>query len=330
MSPRSIWRTKVRETGWRIVRVVHHFDFKFLLPILAQLPLPLGYALAKLRAKLKAITCLDWRSIALGYRHIRQQCLAAYRLLPLVVPTNLRSQWRSQRFAAEAQEEFDASLVAKGRVQALACVFSPLETACATATNPRGLVLLTPHFDSFFLGAAFLGRAGGIINMMSSAITHDPRVDTAVQAHFESKYRGMEAYLNGGAIVNMEDGLRPFYRMLERNETLIVLADSPALPNGVSMDVEFLQRRRRLAGGPLRLAISTESDIGAYVCRHLGGARYAVELSTFGSATDPSSIEQAYQFMSQAILKQPGKWWGSDLLPSMPIVGDESEEAAKG
>jgi len=41
-------------------------------------------------------------------------------------------------------------------------------------------------------------------------------VARAVSAHFEAKYAGLERHLNGGRLVDIEAGVRPIYRMLER------------------------------------------------------------------------------------------------------------------
>jgi lauroyl/myristoyl acyltransferase len=60
----------------------------------------------------------------------------------------------------------------------------------------------------------------------------------------------------------MENGLRPFYRMLAAKETLVVLGDAPKLPHGAAMTVGFLGGQRELAGGALRLAQRSGSDLG--------------------------------------------------------------------
>jgi hypothetical protein len=92
----------VRSLLWRVVRRLHRLDFRHVLPWLARLPLPLAYALAGLRSRIMASTTLDWRSIALGYRHIRLQSLRGLRLLPAQVPDTTREAWCRQRFAVEA------------------------------------------------------------------------------------------------------------------------------------------------------------------------------------------------------------------------------------
>ena len=309
----------MRALIWRLVRLAHHADFAWILPLIARLPLPLAYALSGLRGRINAISGRDWRSVALGLRHIRRQSLLGYALLPGAAPAAQRARWCRQRFETEARDELEAQWVAAGRLDRLKCSFVPADAPALCARRERGLVLLTPHFDSFYLGIAFLAQASGArINSMSSAVSRDPRVDPAVSRHFEQKYRGLEHYLHGGQVPDMEIGLRPFYRMLERRETLVVLGDAPVLPNGVSMTVDFLGAPRQLAGGALRLAERTDSDLGAYVCRYLGPGRYALEMGPVGPARDPETVKRIYQFLSGHILKQPGLWWAADLLPGMP------------
>jgi SAM-dependent methyltransferase len=157
---------------------------------------------------------------------------------------------------------------------------------------------------------------------MSSRVTQDPRVDPAVQRHFDGKYRALEREVRG-KVPDHETGSRQFYRMLQRSEVLVILADAPVLPDGAAMTVDFLGGPRELAGGALRMAQSTGSDVGAFVCRHLGGRRYRIDITGVGPANDPASIEEAYRFLSRAIEADPGGWWASDLFPVMPLVKRE-------
>ena len=310
----------IRKLIWRCVSWLHHLDFAWLLPFLARLPLAWGFSLATLRGHLNAATGRDWRSVALGFRHIRQQSLTGLRHLPVQADESQLLAWRDARFVAEARDEFEAQLLAAHRVQELHCTFAPPEAALVCAGRSRGLVLLTPHYESFCLGIAFLGRSGGVVNSMSSSVTQDPRVDPAVRRHFDDKYRGLENYLNGGRVLDMELGLRPFYRMLERNETLVVLADAPVLPGGAEMSVNFLGGKRTLAAGALRLAQRTGSDIGGFICTPAGSGRYELRLCQPGPSNDPATIDRIYEFMSDEILANPGGWWAADLLPFMPLT----------
>ena len=311
------WR---RRFFWWAARQAHHFDFAWALPALARLPLSLAYRGAYWRGRLNARVGRDWRSMALGRRHIRNQSLSGYRLLPLPASEQTLSAWCAERFVVEAREEFEARLVGAGRVDALTCEFEPDQAAIMGLERSRGLVLLTPHFDSFFLGVAFLARGGAKVNLMSSAVTQQSGVDPAVTRHFAQKYRGLERYLNGGKVLDMEAGLRPFYRLLERGETLVVLGDAPVLPDGVSAQVDFLGASRLVAGGALRMAQRTGSDIGAYVCSQLAQNHYTLQLGPIGPSDDSKSIDAVYQFLGAAIEASPGRWWGADLLVNLPPV----------
>ncbi|MBV5299909.1 MAG: hypothetical protein JZU64_17695, partial [Rhodoferax sp.] len=296
---------------WRALRLAHRADFAWVLPWMARLPLSLGYKLADWRGHLNAASGRDWRSVALGFRHIQRQSLVGYRLLPGAGSEQTCRAWRNERFVVEARDEYEACLIARRRVAELNCSVVPADAARPGLPRQRGLLLLTPHFDSFFVGVAFLARSGAKINLMTSAVTRDPRVDAAVQQHFNHKYRGLEHCLNGGQLLDLESGLRPFYRMLERHETLVVLGDAPVLGDGVAMTVDFLGAPRTLAGGALRMAQRTGSDMGGYVCRYLGPGRYELALCPTGPADDADTVARVYRFFSQQILASPGRWWAA-------------------
>lgn len=306
--------------AWRLAQALHRFDFACVLPLIGRLPIGLGHRLALWRGRLNAAIGRDWRSMALGFRHVRAQSALGYRQLPLPAGETEIGHWVRQRFVVEARDEYEARLAAAHRLHELQCDVVPSGALRQLAQRDRGLVLLTPHYESFFLGIAFLARAGVRVNAMSSAVTHDPRVDAAVRRHFTAKYRGLDFHLNGGRTVDLETGTRQFYRMLQHKEILVILADAPVAPGGAEMTVDFLGGPRRLSGGPLRMAQATGSDVGGFVCRHVAGQRYRLELGPIGPAADPGTPDAVYRFLSQAILANPGGWWASDLLPAMPLV----------
>jgi lauroyl/myristoyl acyltransferase/SAM-dependent methyltransferase len=322
-------QASVSRAAFGVARLLHRADFGHLLPLLARLPVGAGHAISTVRGYLNAATGRDWRSMGLGrLGHIQNQSTAGYRILDANAPPNKVRQWCNQRFVAEARDEYEAQLVAARRVGELSCEVIPADGLQLLQGRQQGLVLLTPHFESFFLGVAFLARSGVKVNLMSSAITHDPRVDREIQQHFTAKYRGLEHYLNGGKVVDLELGTRQFYRMLQNGEVLVILGDAPVMPEGVSMEVDFLGGRRVLAGGPLRLARTTGSDLGGYVCRHLGGTRYQLEFAPMGLAQEPSTVANVYRFLSTKIQAHPGGWWGADLLPNMPLAEETRRTSA--
>lgn len=304
----------------RLLRWLHHVDYAYCLPFLARLPVPISFAIGRVRGKLNAALGRDWRSVALGTRHILRMSLDGYSKIPLPSNHVQQMEWVRERFEIESREELEGCWVAAHRLHKLSCTYEKLELLQQRSNVPGGLVLLTPHMESFLLGIAFLGQVtGGRVNSMSSAVSKDPRLDPAVAQHFDRKYRGLEHYLNGGSVLDREVGLRPFYRMLERHETLVVLADAPVTPQGAAMEVDFLGGVRELAGGALRLAQHTHSHLGGFICRSKGMGCYSIEFCELGSADDPETIARIYRYFSEAILAEPGKWWAADMLPHMPL-----------
>lgn len=311
---------------WKLAKWLHHFDFAHALPFMARLPVSLGYTLARWRGALNGATGRDWRSMGLGFRHIHRQSRLAYAQLHPQASEAQLDAWRRQRFMAEAMDEFEARWLAAGRVPELTCEFDPPNALDLLRQREKGLLLLTPHFESFFLGVCFLGRSQETINIMTSAVTHDPRVDSAVKKHFEAKYRGLEQYLNGGKAVDMEEGIRPFYEMLQRQEILVLLGDAPVLPNGASMKVNFLEGQRTIAGGGPRIAQRTHSDIGGFVCIPLRKGHYKLILTPTAPASSPEAIQHIYDFFTRHMMQNPGGWWASDLLPAMPVENESRPE----
>jgi lauroyl/myristoyl acyltransferase/2-polyprenyl-3-methyl-5-hydroxy-6-metoxy-1,4-benzoquinol methylase len=312
------------------MRALHVADFRVVLPWLGRLPKALGEPLSLWRGRWRAALQADWRSVALGRRHVGERSLQAYRDLAPDADDVQRLAWLRRRFATEARDEFEARWVALGRTSDLGCRFAPPDSPATLRARTRGLVLLTAHHESFILGIVFLARSGVPVNAMKSTVTHDPRVARAVSRHFEAKYAGLERHLNGGRLVDIEAGVRPIYRMLERGEVVVVLADAPVLPNGARVEVPFLGASRALAGGAVRIAEKTGSDLGAFVCATSGPRRYTVTMSAIGPARDRATVETAYGFLSDAILRDPGGWWAADLLPDMPPVGAPAEPASPG
>jgi hypothetical protein len=75
------------------------------LPAMARLPISLGHLLAAWRGHFNGSTGRDWRSVALGFRHIRSQSALGYRQLPGDAGEAQVRAWSRQRFVVEAREE---------------------------------------------------------------------------------------------------------------------------------------------------------------------------------------------------------------------------------
>lgn len=308
---------KLKKLLWTCLYQLHRFDFLVVLPVLGRLPLWMAHPIARYRGYFNARLGKDWRSMAIGSRHTYHQTLSAYKLIAPNATDPLKRAWRAQRYIAEAQDEYDARLLDQHRLSELSCAVTPSNWYEVSAASKSGLLMLTPHYESFVIGIAFLAQAGLKVNAMSSAVTQDPRVDLSVQAHFDKKYRGLEHYLNGGQVLDMELGMRPFYTMLESGQTLVMLADAPVLPNGAATEVNFLGQPRIIAGGALRLANKTHSAIGGFICQSISASHYQMQIHLPTLEADTSSLNAIYQFFSEAIYRNPGGWWAADLLHHM-------------
>ena len=249
----------------------------------------------------------------------------AYQLLdPQIAPQQLK-RLVAQRFETECREEFEGQLIAARRVSELKCEFLSQAFLNDALNSEHGLILLTPHFDSFTLGIVFLGQMGVKINAMASLPEGCEAINPPAYQHFITKYKYMETYMNGGKIIPIEKGWKPFYAMLKRKECIMILGDVPLYDHKATAATPlFLGGRRRIAGGPLRMAKQTDSNFASFVCRNEGIGRYSLDGSPILNAKDPQALDSAYALMSRHITDAPGRWWTPDILPDMPIINDES------
>lgn len=307
----------------RTLNILQTFDYSILLPLLAHLPISTGYYLSNLRGKLKGYLGADWRSMALGSRHVARLSFDGYKILfPDASDSQIRTLVR-ERFQAEGLEEFEGNLIIADRISSLKCTMYPQDFLDQYVRREKGLVLLTPHFESFWLGTLFLARSGIKINAMTSSVTDDPRVSKSVQKYFYRKYRGMERAMNGGRMLNLESGLRQFYQILERGECLVVLADAPAVRGSARSCPLFMGCRRNMSGGAERLARKTSSDLGAFVCTYQGSSNYTLTGGPIVNLQTDGALDSIYNFLSTQIIKDPGRWGAVDLLPLMTVVDNE-------
>ena len=268
-----------RTVRHRLDRLLMRCEYNLLLPFLARLPLRPGYRLAACRGKINWALDREWRSIALGQQYIRTATdRTIKKLLPDLSSAAIRRITR-QRFEGFSREEFEAHLLMRERIRELHFSVHGLESVKEQLAQGRGIVMLTPHFDSFILGIVFLGMSGLIVNVMTSDVVENPLVDDSVRRFFFNKYRGMELYLQGGKAVHVEQDLRYFYQALRAGECVIVLAD---LPTATAKDnriwLRFLGLERSFLSGAYRLARRTGSALTGFVCRWEGAGNYTVNL----------------------------------------------------
>lgn len=304
-----------------MVRAMNHAltwcEYSLLLPLMGRLPIQLGYRLAVLRGRINWALDREWRSIAVGHRYIRAATERAMNLiLPDLPAAAVRSMTR-RRFEGFSREEFEAQLLMRRRVAKLHYTVQGIETVQNHLAGGRGMILLTPHFDSFILGMVFLGMSGLRVNVMTSDVVENPRVDRCVRRFFFGKYRGMELYLQGGKAIHVEQNLRFFYRALLAGESIVVLADLPTPKSGDHpVWLRFLGRERSFLSGAFRLARRTGSAVTGFVCRWEGATNYTVTVDECipPGEVNQTSYQRVYDFFDAAIRSNPERWWAADLL----------------
>jgi len=205
----------------------------------------------------------------------------------------------------------------RDRMRELHFSIEGLEGVREELSRGRGMVLLTPHFDSFILGIVCLGMSGLTVNVMTSDVVENPLVDDSVRRFFFNKYRSMELYLRGGKAVHVEKDLSFFYRALLAGECVVVLADLPTpAPGKNRIWLRFLGRERSFLSGAYRLARRTGSAVTGFVCRWEGAGNYTVNFHKClpPDEVNETSYQQIYTFFDEAIRRSPERWWSADLL----------------
>ncbi|MCU7835189.1 MAG: lysophospholipid acyltransferase family protein [gamma proteobacterium symbiont of Taylorina sp.] len=289
-------------------------DYRYLLPASTYLPLPIGIAFAYLRGIINFIFDLEWRSLSTGQKFVRKQTWHA--ITYLRQDSNILSKLfiTMSRFVVNSREEWEACYFSSHSMQKILdnSTFKGLEAVLNAQQSGRGIVLLTPHFDSYCTGMVLMGMKSLHLNAMKTDAIFDPRVNPAIQKYFSNKFVSMEQFFNGGRIVADTDDKRFFYKALQNNECVVIGADLPAVGKS-ALNIPFLGGIRKMAPGPMRLAKKTNSLIAGFVCLYKEPGKYQLEFSPLYDAED-EELNKIYQFFESNIRAMPQRWWVSDLF----------------
>ncbi len=302
-----------------VYRIIQFLDYGLFLPTIARLPVRAGVVLSVARGCVHFLLDLDWRSISLRKGFVRRRTLGAMKRLR---PHRGKGAWwvkTLQRFITNSREEYEASLLGRRDMTFL------LDSARVEGIEPLleaqragvGVVLLTPHFDSYITGIALLGMLGLRINAMTTMVTADSRVFPSIQRYWVEKFRGMERWMNGGKILFYETSTRFFYKALKRGEALVIGAELPPTSPRSWLAVRFLGKRRKLASGPVRIARKTGSLLCPFSCEYKRPGVYHLVCSTPVDLRDGLSdreVDGMYDFFNKLIENKPERWWASDLM----------------
>ncbi len=312
-----------RRLHWLFLGAVLKGLFRFALPVAAALPPNLGMACARALGRLCRRLDLDWRTVGLGEHFVTERTRHAYAEILPALEARQREHLVSRRFMCALMEELEGHWLAGRRIERFACEFEGLEAIRAGMARGKGMMLLTLHFDAALMGVAKLGLAGLKLNLITSDVVEDARVDAAVTRYFRRKYAGIAACLNGGRALHVERHLKSFYSALRRGEGVVILGDAYSDKLDKALLVDFLGRRRAFAAGAVRMAEKAGAPMAAFVCLRTATGGYRVVFSPVcwpAAGSHEESAARLFAFLGDHVRRHPERWWAADLLPKFIVA----------
>ena len=293
-------------------------DYGVALNGLSLLPSWLAFPLVVFRGILNFALDADWRSHSLGFGYVRAATYKA--MLAINNRAENQAKWRAiwwtlGRFVACSIEEADVHRLLRMPYDRLRSEFSGVDALVAAAQRGQGVVLITAHFDSLYIGLVLLARKGIKINLMSSRIVDNERVPGCVSEHFHEKIGALERLLAPGCVRHAEDGVGFFVRALKRGEVVLIAGDGPATSESRSEALQFMGASHLMAPGPAFLARSTQSLVGAYTCHKRFDQSVCVDVSPLFTSEE-DGLQKAYSVLDRNIMQSPWRWWAADLFPT--------------
>lgn len=283
------------------------FDYEILLFVLAFLPLKLGRYLAKQRGVLYFHKKRDWRSFTFGDHGLWDRVYSSYKeLFPDYNDAQL-IELVKQRYIYQSYEEYESALNILGKFRRLQVEYEGFENIKPYVDERKSIIFASGHFGSLY-GFLFFDFMTNPMYAMTADIRKDPRVPKSIIKFMLKKYKGFEKNMNGGEFLPFDGNRKKFIKALKNGSNAIIIVDLPA--NGINEKpfwTDFLGEKRAMASGFHKIAQTTDSVIIPYVTYFENGI-YKVK---FGK-----SSQEAHQFLTGHIMKNPQMWWAADLLQS--------------
>lgn len=293
---------------------VAELDYGLLLPALARLPRPLAWPGIVLRSMVNITFDWDWRTLALGHGYVRSATLQAMRQLAALGGNGYSPFWLTlRRYVCAAREEVDCWRLHRLDYGRMHHTIEGLDGLLQVQAQGRGVVLLTAHFDSLYIGLALLARAGARIHLMATRITSHPKVPPAITRHFDHKIETLDALLAPGRVARFEDGVRPFVRALRQGDAVMLACDGVGTAMDRPSPVQFLGAERLMASGPQFLAEKTGALVALYSCYEDARGVFRIRVSTPMPLAD-GGLQQAYTLLQEQLLAMPWRWWAADQM----------------
>ena len=286
------------------------FDYGYLLPFLARMPVRVGRGLAILRGWIYDSLARDWRQFSFaddGLLLRTHQTLAE--LMPHADSAAIRRAVR-RRYAMQSLEELEAAWLSCRDLAHWPVEYVGLDAVLATLKAHGRAVFVTAHFSSSVVGTIHLHRLGIPVLGMSSNVVEDPRVHPAIGQFYRRKYAAMARYLRGGKILDRQGNAREFINFLKSGGAVVIVGDLPPDPNEAPLEIRFLGKVRGFASGAARMAEIARAPLLSFVCEYTPRG-YRVTFS--------APQQQPYALIETHIANDPAAWWAADLLPLLPL-----------
>ena len=305
--------------SYRFPRWVANLDYGYLLPMISKLPLWAARPCWVARGVVNFMLDWDWRTFSLGHGYVRGATFRAMCALLRPHPKLPHPFFLTLlRFVCMSREEVDCLRLSTLDYSKVNYRVSGLEYLQQAQRDRAGVILVTAHFDSLYIGLVLMARAGLKINLMSTRITDDPSVPSAISNHFETKVSSLNRLLSPGQVRNHEDNMHYFVKALKRGEIVVIAGDGPATTSGRSQAVNFLGRKRYMSAGPQFLAQSTNSFLASYTNQLSSDGCFDISIS-LPTRLAEGGLQSAYSALEAQILMQPWRWWAADLMQAYAV-----------
>lgn len=308
-------------------------DYGIFLPFLTLFPYKWGRSVASFRGYLYSLIKRDWRSFTFGDEGLWERTYKAYEEIYPNLSRDALLELVQKRYMYQSIEEFEGALLDRDRSDFLQNLRSRFQIKFGMtgmtkkfemtkkfgmtkyiglesveeriAKNPHA-VFVTSHFGSSILGITLLNRLKIPLLVMSSNVVEHEKVHPTITKFFLKKYRGIDRYMNGGEVLDIEGNGKRFLSFLKKTGSLVIIADLPPNnANEVPAWKMFFGRERGFASGAEKLAQSSGSEIIPFVC-YFEDNNYVVKFGDFN--------KEPYSFLEEEIGNRPEMWWAADIL----------------
>jgi len=260
-----------------LLRTSFHIEYR-LIELVTRFPLPRIFRiLFILRGVINFLCNRDWRNLLDPQLSVRKHS-------SIILNAPQFSRENLSRFVSYSLEEYE--IMALRNSEREKKVLSALEVECKKIfednnlnfNDQNSLVILSLHYGSFTLGILALRSLGRPVYVLGSNIVNSPLLPHGIQRFFEIKYKTMNAFLNGGRILFLEQHKKQFFTYLKKGAVGVALADLLADRSNSSLTVNFFGELRDVQAGVAHFAHKHDLFMGFFLCRRKHGKEILFDL----------------------------------------------------